>query len=143
MKEKLTNMKEAAIENVFVWIVLFATFASIFFFIINYTTITRTIDTIDSLAEFGANHVGTNGVGADLSTIMNEIATKNISTISADTNTICTTVDNSQYKVIFNVTSTNTSLYFYSGQLSSKKVVFNQDTTGDTITCNLSVTIQE
>lgn len=135
------NMKPAAIDLIFVWIVLFAMFVSIFFFIINYASIIRTKDTIDALADYGANYIGTNGVGDDLSATMNSIATKSFANINADTSVICSApVSNNTFQVTFIVTSTNNSFYFYNGQLSSRRVVFNQqDSTG--ITCNLSVTL--
>lgn len=135
------NMKPAAIDLIFVWIVLFAMFVSIFFFIINYASIIRTKDTIDALADYGANYIGTNGVGDDISTTMNSIATRNFANIDADTSAICNApVADNTFQVTFIVTSTNNSFYFYNGQLSSKKVVFNQqDSNG--ITCNLSVTL--
>ncbi len=143
MKSKTPNMKKGAIENIFVWIVLFAMFASIFFFVINYTVIIRAKDTMDAIADFGSNYVAVNGIGDNLTDRMNEIKSKNFSTISADTNTICNTTNNNEYKIIFNVTATNSNLYFYNGKLFSKRVVFNQDGTGDTITCDLSVTINK
>ncbi len=141
MEKKTTNMKKAAIENILVWIVLFAMFASIFFFVINYTVIIRAKDTMDAIADFGSNYVAVNGIGDDLSNRMNDIKSRNFSNINADTSTICNTNNDNEYKVIFNVTATNNNLYFYNGQLFSKRVVFNQDGTGDTITCDLSVTI--
>lgn len=143
MKNKNHNMKKAAIESVFVWLVIFTLFVTILFFIINYTTIIRAKDTMDSLADYGANYVATNGIGDDLSSRMNSIRTGNFNAINADTGTICTTNVDNEFKVIFNVVATNTSLYFLNNQLRSRKVVFNQDGTGNTITCNMSVTIQQ
>lgn len=138
------NMKPAAIDIIFVWIVLFGIFVSIFFFIINYTSIIRTKDTLDALADYGANYIGKNGIGDNISNAMNSIATKNFANINADTSAICNApVADNTFQVAFIVTSTNNSFYFYNGQLSSKRVVFNQDNTGNGITCNLSVTLNK
>lgn len=142
MQNKNHHMKKAAIETIFVWIVIFTIFVSIFFFVIQYTTIVRVKDTMDSIANYASNYIATNGVGDDLSSRINGIATRKFNTISADTSAICSTTSNNEYKIIFNVTTTNSNLHFYQGQLLSKKVVFNQDGTGDTITCDLSVTIK-
>lgn len=144
MQNKNHHMKKAAIETIFVWIVIFALFVSIFFFVIHYTVIVRVKDTMDTIANYASNYIATNGVGDDLSSRINDIATKNFDTISADTSSICSTANNNDFKIIFIVTTTSDSnLYFYKDQLVSRKVVFNQDGTGNTITCNLSVKIQK
>ncbi len=142
-QEENSNLKKAAIENIFIWIVLFATFVSILFFIINYTSIIRTKDTMDALADYGANFVATRGTGDDLSNKMNSIATKNFNNISANTNMICNApVADNGYQIIFNVRTTNNSYYFFNKALSSQRVVFNQ-LGSSSITCNLNVTVNE
>ncbi len=143
-KKTLHNnrMKSAAVENIIIWMLIFSMFVSIFFFIINYASIIRTKDIVDALADYGSNYIATKGVGDDISKTMNSIASVSFKKINADTSVICNPPDaNHKYQIIFNVTTTNDSFYFYNEKISSKRVVFNQ-LGSESITCNLSVTIE-
>lgn len=140
MKKK--QMKKAAIENIFVWIVLFVGFATFFFFIIDYATILRVKDNMQALSDYGANYVAINGVGDNISTSLNDIKANSINSISADTNSICNEVTNSplDYQVVFTTQTTNNSYKFYGKKLSATTAVFNQQS-GNTITCTLNITL--
>lgn len=137
-------MKKAAIENILIWMVLFTSFATFFFFIINYATILRVQDNMIAISDYGANYVAANGIGDNISTDLNRIKVDGINTISsADTGVICNEVSNVplNFTVIFKTETTNTSYKFYGDSLSATKAVFNQQS-GNTITCTLKITLK-
>ena len=134
------NMKKAYIENILLWMVMFIGFVTLFFFVIDYATIVRVKDNMDAISDYGARNVAINGIGTDLSTNINSMKVNAINTVSADTNTICTTNTNGAYQVIFITETTNTEFKFFGNKLGSKRVVFN-DNSSDTITCTLNITL--
>lgn len=142
MKKVNHNMKKAGVENIFIFMILFSSFVGIFFFVINYATIIRAKDNIDALADYASNYVATRGVGDDISDTMNSIAPSGMDPINADTSALCNSIADNTHQVIFTVTSTNDSYSFYDGEISSRRVVFNQ-INSNTVTCNLEVTLQE
>ena len=135
------KMKKAAVESVIVWIVIFTSFVSVFYFIINYSTVLRMKDNVDTLADYGSNYVATNGVGDDISNLLNSIAPAGIQAINADTNAICNSNDDGNFQVIFIVRSTNASYIFRDEPITSRRVSFNQ-VNSNTVTCDLSITLQ-
>lgn len=133
-------MKNAYIENILLWMVMFIGFATLFFFVIDYATIVRVKDNMDAISDYGSKVVAENGIGTDLSANINSMKVKAINTVSADTNTICTTNANGAYQVIFITETTNTEFKFFGNKLGSKRVVFNENSS-DTITCTLIITL--
>lgn len=133
-------MKKAYIENVLLWMVMFIGFVTLFFFVIDYATIVRVKDNMDAISDYGSRMVALNGVGADLSTNINGMKVNAINNVSADTNSICVTTANGAYQVIFITQTTNTEFKFFGNQLGSRRVVFNETST-DTITCTLNITL--
>lgn len=142
INKKNTKMKEAAIETIFVWMIVFASFISVFFMVINYSVVIRVKDHVDTLADYGANYVATNGIGDDISNLLDNMSPPKIQSISANTNDICTSVADNTFQVIFNVTTSNDSLLFHEGAISSTRVAYNQ-ANSNTITCNLSITLND
>ncbi len=138
---KKTTMKKAAIENIFIWLVLFVGFATLFFFIIDYATILRIKDNMNAISDYGANYVATNGMGDDISTQINDMKLITIQNVNANTGAICNidAARANQYKVIF-ITQADSSYKFYNNQLRTSRAVFNQ-TSSDTIVCRLVITL--
>ncbi len=140
---KKTTMKKAAIENIFIWMVLFVGFATLFFFVIDYATVLRVRDNMNAISDYGANYVGVNGIGDDLTTQINAMRSNSIVQLNpsqADTSVICIPNANNQYKVIFITQTTNNSFKFYENKLITSRAVFNQSSS-DTITCTLNITL--
>jgi Flp pilus assembly protein TadG len=139
---KKTTMKKAAIENIFIWMVLFVGFATLFFFVIDYATVLRVKDNMNAISDYGANYVGVNGTGDDLTTQINAMKSNSIVELTAgqaNTGSICISNANNQYKVIFITQATNL-FKFYDKKLITSRAVFNQSGS-DTITCTLDITL--
>jgi len=134
-------MKNAAVENIIIWIIIFASFVTVFFMVINFSTVLRIKDHVDSLAEYGANYVATRGIGDDITIIMNDIAPPAILPMNVDTSDICDSVADNTFQVIFNIRTTNNSYLFHDGPITGTRVVFNQ-MNSNTITCDLSITVK-
>lgn len=139
MTEK-KSMKKAYIENILLWMVMFMGFVTLFFFIIDYSTIVRVKDNMDAISDYGARNVAISGIVNDLSTNINNMKVSGINTVNADTTSICVNTTNNSYQVIFITQTTNTDYKFFGNQLVSKRVVFNQ-VNSDTVTCTLNITL--
>jgi Flp pilus assembly protein TadG len=139
---KKVVMKKAGIENVFIWMILFLGFASLFIFIINYATILRIQDNMNAISDYGANYVAINGRGDNISDQINSMKATSINNVSANTNAICNidAARPNEYKVIFTTITSNTSYKFYGNKLSASRAVFNQSSS-DTIVCTLEITL--
>lgn len=137
------NMKKAAIENVLVWLLTFIGFGTLFYFVMNYALIIRVQDNMNALCDYGANVIAEQGVGADITARLNEIATGNIAAISAG-DIVCNSVTDSPltYQVVFTAVTTNQEYKFYTDPLQTSRAVFNQ-VNGDTVTCTLTITLQD
>ena len=133
-------MKKAYIENILLWMVMFIGFVTLFFFVIDYATIVRVKDNMDAISDYGARVVSNSGIGVDLSTNINSMKVNAINTVSANTNTICSTDANGAYQVIFITKTTNNEFKFFGNNLGSKRVVYNENSS-DTITCTLNITL--
>lgn len=141
MKKNKKNMKEAYVENVIIWLVIFVGFATMFFFTLNYASILRVKDNMDSISDYGANMIALNGVGADIVENINDIGLPVINDISADDIDCVSEVDNS-HQIVFITETSNDSYKFFDGQLSTKRVIFNQ-VNSNKITCTLTVTLDD
>lgn len=146
------NLKQAAIENVLIWMLLFIGFIGIFFLIIDYATIVRIQDKMNELGDYAANRIANDGAIMDLTAEFNNRKVAAIQTFNAnDVNTtiICSDVADGLYQVRFNIVTTNNSYKFYNNPLSSSKVVFNNvyindanvANDSDSIECNLQITL--
>ncbi|MEA1915534.1 MAG: hypothetical protein U9N30_09505 [Campylobacterota bacterium] len=149
MQKNKANMKPAYIENILIWMVMFVGFVSLFFFVIDYAKIVRTIDNMDALCDYSANRISSEGKDTDLSVALNSMKVSGINTISADGAVICSDVVDGAYQVRFTITTTNITNTFFKNNLSSKRVVFNNQyisdasatNDSDSIDCNLTVTL--
>jgi|GEM_PF-3932886 len=138
---KQKNMKSAAIENIFVWMMIFVGFTSLFFFVINYATILRIQDNMNAISDYGANYIANNGTGTDISANINDISVSGIDNVTS-ANLVCNESTNvpPDYQVSFTTESSNNSYKFYGSKLSATRVVYNQ-LSGNTIDCTLTVNL--
>lgn len=143
MKINKDNAKPAYVENIILWIVLFVSFATLFFFIVEYSVTLKVIDKTNALSDYGSRSIALGNNPSDVVNGLNQIKGDTFNTITID-NLTCTedtTVQN--YQVIFN-TYTTYSNNFLSGQgannIHAKSVVFNE-TSNSLKICNLYITI--
>ena len=139
VKINKNNIKPAYIENILLWIVMFIGFITFFFLTLDYASIIRVKDNMDALSDYGAENIAINGIGNNISTNLNNITIGIINNITS-TDLICTPTTDNTFQVIFITQTTNNSYKFYSNQLSSRRVVFNQ-VNSDTVTCILNITL--
>jgi len=149
MKNKLLKktMKNAYIENVMMWIVIFTSFVWMFFFVIDYASIVRVNDNMNAMADYSANRIAREGssIRSDANFLqnLNDMSVKTVANIEED-DIVCSTDENGAFQVIFEVETTNNDYKFYdAGKLISKRVVFNDTGTSDTISCKLTITLSQ
>lgn len=139
---KTNNMKQAAIDQILLWLVLFTIFVSFLFFVIDYSLAIRIKDNADSLADYGARMVALGRTDAEVVAGMNNIKLGSFNTI-LDADLTCTQGATSNYQVQFNVYTTYVSDFFGSdaNNVHGKTVVFNEvsDLEKD---CSVTLTFQ-
>lgn len=146
MKKKIENkknhsMKDAYVEQVIIWMFLFVAFTSLLFFSINYSTIIRVQDNMNSLSDYGARRVSVNGSGVDIIADLNNMRHGSIKAIIAS-DLVCTPVTDNLSKVIFITETVDTSFQFVNEKLVSRKAVFNE-VNSNTVTCTLTIDLVE
>lgn len=140
-KQRQTKMKQAAIENVLVWLLTFIGFGTLFWFIMNYAIIIRIQDNMNAMSDYGANIIANEGIGADIVDRLNQIRASDVQAISAG-DVVCNSVLDSPptYQVIFTTVTTNTNYKFYTQALQTTRAVFNE-VDDETVTCTLTITL--
>uniref|UniRef100_UPI0040485FCB hypothetical protein n=1 Tax=Aliarcobacter sp. TaxID=2321116 RepID=UPI0040485FCB len=123
-----TNMKKAVVDQIILWIVLFITFVSFLFFILDYSNAMKVKDNVDALSDYIARMVALNKPESEIVTGANTIKDNYIATIQ-EGDLICnidTSISN--YQVIINTyaTLTNSFLPIANDNVHSKTVVFNE-----------------
>lgn len=125
----MNNMKNAVVDQIILWIVLFTVFVGILFFIIDYSNAIKVKDNADAIADYTARLVA---LEKDEDLIIEGI-NDNIKEdyfASLGTGAISCTEDTSlsNHQVIVNVytTLTNSFLPVSSNNVHSKTVVFNE-----------------
>lgn len=149
MITKKNKMKNAYVENILLWIVMFIGFVTFFFFVLNYAKVVRVKDNMDSFSDYGARIISISGTDStaisNLVTRLNAMSINGMATITtADLS--CTSVDDMppRYQVIFTTQTSNTTniAAFYSNQLVSRRAVFNESGSS-TVSCTLTVTFSQ
>lgn len=143
MKTKDTTSKPAYVENIILWIVLFVSFVTLFFFIIEYSVTVKVIDKADSLSDYGARAIALGKSESDVVDGLNQIKGNSFNTITVDDLSCVETGGVENYQVIFN-TYTTYENNFLVGQgennIHAKNVVFNEVSSSLKV-CNLYITI--
>lgn len=150
--QKKNQMKLAYIDQMLMWIVIFVSFAWMFFFVINYATAVKLNENMDYLSKFAARYVSNLNNQTDvpndalLISNLNAIRVDKIGIISSSDITciIATTApDNTNSQCIFETQGTYNK-GFLSNQgtnnLKSRVVIYNNQSAAQ-ISCTLSVTI--
>lgn len=124
-EQNYTNMKNAVIDQVILWIVLFTIFVTILFFIIEYSNAIKVKDNTDAIADYAARMVALDRTDAEIIDGINEnIKDDFFSDVTGITCTEDTTA--STYQVILNVKTTLSNDFLTSNEIHSRTVVFNE-----------------
>ena len=151
LQEK-NKMKAAYIDQMLMWMVIFVSFAWMFFFVINYATAVKLNENMDYLSKFAARYISNTDDQANVTTDttfianLNDIKVSKIGTISSsDINCVIATTapEDTNSQCIFETQGTYNK-GFLSNQgtnnLKSKVVIYNNQSAAQ-ISCTLSVTI--
>lgn len=141
-KQNFTNMKNALIDQIILWIVLFIVFVSFLFFIIEYSSAIKVKDNMDAIADYVARTVSLNEDKADIATGVNSNIKDNYFSDIAESDIVCTdTTSTNNFQVIVNVKTTMNNKFLVSSDLLSKTVVFNETNSFQT-ECTLTLTFK-
>ncbi len=135
MKNNILN-KPAFVENIILWIVMFISFITLFFFVLEYSNILKTHHQLSLMSDFGAKMTSRDINDIQIIEGLNRLRTQNISTITND-NLICTSHNIQNHQVIFNV-SLNYRSSFFNKNILARTVVFNE-TNNSQIDCTLTL----
>ena len=125
---KNTNLKDAVVEQIILWIVIFISFVSLLFFIIDYSNVVKIKENADSISDYAAKMIALSKDEQDIISGINKIKGDYVAdVISGDL--ICiedTSIANHQVIVNVYATVNNGFLPVSSNNIHSKTVVFNE-----------------
>lgn len=141
-KNTKTRMIPAVIDQVLMWIVVFMGFVTIFFLVVDYSSIVRIKGNIDLMSEYAAKMIALGKDTEDISTRLNNMKSGYFAEISG-ANITCNITTTGSYQVIFNLTGSyiDTRIMDAQNSIVSKRVVFNE-MNSDEIECSLTLTKQ-
>lgn len=125
---KPKNFKDAVVEQIVLWIVIFMSFVTVFFFVIDYANALKVNENAETLSQYAARMIAINEEVDDIIAGMNNIKGDHVATIQSD-DLVCvddTSVSNRQ--VIVNIYATLDNDFLSDGEnnVHSKTVVFNE-----------------
>lgn len=122
-------MKNAVVDQILLWMVLFVIFVGFLFFIIDYSNAIKVKDNADALADYSARMVSLGKSDSDITTGLNNIKGDFVATIAPNSLTCIEDTSVSNYQVIVHIyaTLTNSFLPVSSNNIHAKTVVFNED----------------
>lgn len=138
--KKIKKMKQAAIDQILLWLVLLTIFVSFLFLVIDYSVALRIKDNVDALADYGSRLVALGRTDAEVVAGMNNVKLTSMATIQ-EADLSCTTGATSNYQVQFTVQATFSSTFFDTGanNVRGKTVVFNEISDLEK-TCTVTIT---
>lgn len=122
-----TSMKNAVVDQIVLWIVLFIIFISFLFFVIEYSNAIKVKDNTDAIADYTARMVALGKTEADIATSINDNIKDDYFNNVAGSGIVCvedTTTSN--YQVIVNIKTTMTNDFLTTSNVHSRTVVFNE-----------------
>lgn len=126
--KKINNLKNAVVEQIVLWIVIFMSFVTMFFFVIDYSNALKANENADTLSQYAARMISINEETDDIIAGMNNIKGDHVATIESD-DLVCvddTSVSNRQVIVNIYATLDNDFLEGDANNVHSKTVVFNE-----------------
>jgi Flp pilus assembly protein TadG len=136
----MNNMKNAVVDQIILWIILFIIFVGFLFFVIDYANAVKVKDNTDAIADYTARMVALNKDSSEIISGANTIKDDYFTTIS-QSDLVCIEDETlSNHQVIINVytTLTNSFLPVGNSNVHSKTVVFNESSETE-IECTLTL----
>lgn len=143
VNKKLNKMKKAVIDQILLWLILFISFVTLLFMILDYSAIVRLKGNTDILAQYGSRMVSLGNTDAEVADKLNAIKISYFNTIAAS-DIVCTTstaTTANEYQVVFNVTSTynEAKVLKFNNTIYSNVATFNEQSS-EYISCSLALT---
>ena len=137
--KKVKKMVPAVIDQLMMWIVIFVSFVTILFFVIDYSMIMRIKGNIDLMSQYAARMISLGNTEDEVASSLNNIKINYFADISGG-DIVCNTSATGTYQVIFNLTGlyVDTNILDQQNNILSKKVVFNE-INSDEIECSLTL----
>lgn len=122
------NLKNAIIDQILLWIVLFTIFVGFLFFIIDYSNTVKAQDNTSAIADYIARMNALDKQESDIVIGINQIKNSYFATVTSNDLNCTTNTGISNYQVIVNVYATmiNNFLSSQANNIHSKAVVFNE-----------------
>ncbi|MCK5110296.1 MAG: hypothetical protein KAQ94_02160 [Arcobacteraceae bacterium] len=134
-------MRKAVIDQILLWIVLFVSFVTIFYFVIDYYNIIKAKDKCDALANYGVRMKALGKSDSDIVIGLNSLKGSYFATIY-DANLTCTALATEQYQVIFTTNITFKNQFLEDGEkIYSIATAFNEVSSTDQ-NCTLDLSTQ-
>lgn len=138
------NSKNAYVEQIILWIVLFIGFVTLFFFIVEYSVVLKIIDKVDSLSDYGARALALGTSESEIVNGLNAIKGNFFLTITADNLSCSINYTSDNYQAVFNTYTTYENNFLINqgaNNIDAKKVVFNESNPYEVV-CNLYITVE-
>jgi len=141
-KQQIKNFKNAVVEQIVLWIVIFTSFVGFLFFVIDYANALKVNENAESISAYAARMIALDEDEADIIAGINKIKGDYVQSVTSGglSCTESTTLENRQ--VIMNVYATlnNSFLPTKSNNIHSKIVVFNESSSFQK-ECSLTLTL--
>ena len=136
------KMRNAVIDQIMLWIVLFVAFITMFFLVIDYYMVMKTKDRCDALANYG---VRMKALGRSVEQVvegLNKIKNSYFQTITTDDIECSEDVTQTDYQTIFKVETTFKNMFLSNEEkIKSKTSAFNE-VNHSHIDCNVTLKVQ-
>jgi len=139
IKKQKNNLKPAIVDQILLWMVLLIGFVTLLFITIDYSAILRLKSNNDTIARQAVRLIALGRTNVEVSDSLNNIRNSYYAAI-AEGDISCDEVVETNYQVIFNVSSTYTdaTLMTFNDNILSKAAAFNE-TNSNQITCTLTL----
>lgn len=132
---KQSNMRKAVIDKILLFLVLFISFASIFFMVIDYYVVLKVKENMDNLTHYTIRMVA---LGKDEDDIITKLNSFNyFSTINSDDLICFETGDNNYTITLTSTTFIDDNRLFSSSDIIFSSVAFFNEVNSSDIRCNL------
>lgn len=134
-------MKKAVVDQIALWLIIFLSFVTLMFLIVDYYTFIKAKDKTDTLTTFGVRMVALNKSTTDIVSNLNDLKGDYFQTIYED-NLTCVDLGTQNYKVILrsNITLKTNRITGNNETLYSTAVAFNETNPSD-INCSLNLSL--
>jgi hypothetical protein len=132
-------MKKAIVDQVLLWIVIFISFITIFFFIVDYYSVVKLKDKSDLLVQYSVRMIALNKTTDEVVTGLNSIKSDYLNTISSE-DLVCSIITNGEYKVKVTSWIDIDNIILEDVNMSASASSFNEASSSN-ISCTLNLSI--